>query len=84
MKWNQNTDADGAVYVTLGSPSPDPSHAGVYRDAAKTGLVASGELAPGESVVKLLSENNSGLTAVFDFEGGSFDNAISITVVPQY
>jgi hypothetical protein len=83
VKWNQNTDPDGAVYVTLGSPSSDPSKAGVYRDAAQTHLVASGELAFGETVVKLLSQNNSGLTAVFDFEGGSFDSAISITAIPR-
>ena len=83
VKWNQNTDPEGIVYVKLTAPAAMVFRVELYRDRARTRLVASGETASAVGAVKLVSENNSGLNGVFKIEFNSDTAEIRLAAIPR-
>ncbi|WP_346294111.1 neuraminidase-like domain-containing protein [Sphaerothrix gracilis] len=84
VEWNQNTDIDGKLYVTLSRSSTATLWVvDVYRDPERTQLVASGNRSSAQGTVELLPENNSGLsgTVEIDYQADTAD--IEISVIPD-
>ncbi len=81
-EWNQNTDPEGRVYVTLENPAATVFRVELYQDIARTKRVASGEIATASGKVRLVSENNSHLSGLFEIAFTADSTAISIAAIP--
>ena len=82
VKWGQNTDREGVIYALLSNPAANVFRVELHRDSTRTNLVASGEIATASGTVKLVSENNSGLSAIFELVFKADDAAISFAAIP--
>jgi len=80
--WNQNTDPEGNVYVTLINSAATVFRVELHKDAARTKLVAAGEIATASGTVRLNPENNSRLSGTFEIAFSTDSIAISIAAIP--
>jgi hypothetical protein len=78
----RNTDPDGFGYVRLSSSAAAEFTVELYRDPARTQLVADGHRSSATGIVSLIERNASGLTGTvtIDFSGGS--NTTVISAIP--
>lgn len=83
VRWGQSTDSEGVVHVTLVNPAPAVFRVELHQDALRTRLVASGEIATANGMVKLVSEANSKLSGVFEIAYTADSTVISIVAVPS-
>lgn len=84
VEWNQNTDANGMVYVSLVNPGAGVFRVELHSDSARTKLVASGEIATASGTVKVVSENNSRLFGFFEIAFTVDSTSISIAAIPTF
>jgi len=84
VKWNRNTDIDGNLHLSLRNPAADIFRIKVYRDAARTALVASGEHEAKEGTVVLSPENGSGLRGSVDLNFVDGSEGIIVSAVPEF
>ncbi len=86
--WSHNTDADGFVYLTISTVATAALHSEVkvYRDSARTQLVAAGvaEAEAGPRTVNLVAKNASGLNGTVTVSGMSPEyDGVSVALVPK-
>lgn len=86
--WSHNTDEDGLVHLTVHNfvTTAVNTYVEVYRDAARTQLVAAGtaSAASGNRTVKLISKNGSRLTGAATVAGTfAEDTGLSVALVPK-
>lgn len=60
VAWDHNTDADGYVYVSLLQPAANVFRVELFRDEARTQLVAAGESGSHDGLVQLISQAPGG------------------------
>lgn len=82
--WEQNTDPEGRVHATLVNPAGAGFRVELYKDPARTILVAAGEIATASGTVKLVQENNSGLSGVAEIAYTADSASISIAAIPTF
>ena len=83
VEWGQNTDPEGRVYVTLVNPAAIVFRVELYKDPQRTKLMASGEIATASGTVKLVQENNSNLSGLFEIAFTADSKTISIAAIPK-
>jgi Tc toxin complex TcA C-terminal TcB-binding domain/Putative peptidoglycan binding domain/Repeat of unknown function (DUF5648) len=81
--WQSNTDPDGLVYVSLTKTASSAIRVEVYRDLARTQLVAAGEQAKATDPVALVAVNNSGLSGRLELNYSADTTDIELRVFPQ-
>ena len=86
--WAHNTDEDGLVHLRVQNfvTSQLVSEMEIYRDSARTILVASGKASvlSGNRRVKLSPKNASGLSGSITVSGASADNTdVSVALIPK-
>jgi hypothetical protein len=82
--WGQNTNSEGMVYVTLANPAANVFRVELYQDSLRTKLVASGQIATASGTVKLVNENNSGLSGVIEIAYTVGSSTIAIAAIPTF
>ena len=82
--WDQNTDSGGMVYVKLINPAANVFQVELYQDSDRTKLVATGKITTASGTVKLVEQNNSGLSGVVEIAYTSGSNTISIAAIPTF
>lgn len=81
-EWNHNTDATGQIYLSLTNPAAGIYRAEVYRDQARTQLVASGDASAPTATIRLAPKNDSALNGTLDVTYTADTTDISLTVIP--
>lgn len=84
VAWERNTDLNGFIHVSLTKPSASAYQVTLYRDAARTSVVASGQSASAAGAVSLQPQNNSGLAGDFIINYTANSSAISLAAVPTF
>jgi hypothetical protein len=82
--WGRNTDPEGIIYVTLAKIASANVRVELYRDQARTKLVASGEIATPSGSVRLAQKNNSRLSGVVEIAYTADSTTISIAAIPSF
>lgn len=82
VAWGRNTDADGVAYLTLSNTAQSPDVA-IYRDFARTQLIASGSLAPPATAVALTPQNGSLLDARIELQASFETKTIELQLIPK-
>lgn len=83
VTWGQDTDPDGVIHLTLTNPDPAIFRVELHRDAQRTILVASGEIATATGIVKLVPESNRRLSGTCEIAFTADTSAISISAIPS-
>jgi hypothetical protein len=84
VEWGRNTDPDGYIYLNLAAPSPDTVSFDLFKDAARTHLVASSGPVDGTKPVVTLPQNSSDLSGTFELASATPSNAIFLNAVPNF
>jgi hypothetical protein len=84
VAWDINTDENGAVHLSLTRPRPDHSVVEIFRDRARTQLLASGFRRSNKGPVDLRPENLNGLSGQVIIAYQSDTQDISLVVVPNF
>ncbi len=79
VEWSRNTDTNGIIYVVLKRGLNNTFRVELYRDQARTQLVAVGERTSATGIVVLGEQNNSGLSG--SIEIGYTSGSTTITLV---
>lgn len=82
-EWNENTDTAGLVYLSLTNPA-GVYRVEIYRDAAHTLLVGSGEIGAATGTVRVFPQNNSGLSGTLGVAYTADAADISLGLVPTF
>lgn len=82
VAWGRNTDRDGVAYLTLSNTAQSPDVT-IYRDAARTQLIASGSLTPPAAAVTLTPQNGSLLHARIELQASSDTKTIELQLIPK-
>jgi hypothetical protein len=80
VSWNINTDPEGLIHVSFRSRRGGASSIEVFRDAARTELIASGAWNGATDTVELAEKNHSGLSGTFQVV---LDNPLSVNVLEE-
>jgi hypothetical protein len=84
VRWGTNTDANGQVYISLiQTTMPTMFRVFVYADEARRQVVALGERDTPTGPVKLIPENSSGLSGVFEIAYTADTATVTIAVVSK-
>src|SRR5262249_16282502 len=81
-QWSHNTDALGLIYLDLFKLNPTTFGVGVFSDAARTQVIASGERNSQIGPVRLSPEEGSGVTGVVEIDYKADEIDMSISAVP--
>ena len=84
VEWNRNTDERGFVFVRLINPAAGVYRVELYRDRARTLLVASGQCSTATGSVDIQPENGSDLSGRFEIAFQTGGDGIEIAVVPTF
>jgi hypothetical protein len=84
VAWNQNTDPNGRIYIWLRRPAAGGFRVELYRDAARTQLVASGQRLSPAGKVEVSEENGSGLSGAFELNFITGSDDIELSVIPEF
>lgn len=82
VAWGRNTDRDGVAYLTLSNTAQAPE-VSLYRDAARTTLIASGSLIQPGSALLLAPQNGSLLSGRIELQASSDSAAIELQLMPK-
>ena len=82
VEWERNTDRRGTIYVRIWNESSSAFHIEVYRDSARSELVAAGKRATGSGPVTLFQRNKSGLSGEMQLVYWGGTSTIEISVIP--
>jgi Tc toxin complex TcA C-terminal TcB-binding domain len=82
-EWPRHADAEGAIHVTIRQLGSGLVQLELYRDEARTALVAAGDRPDKIGPIALSARNDSGLTGTFDVRYQADSTAISLAAVPR-
>jgi hypothetical protein len=83
VEWNRNTDVDGFISIKLTSLAAGGFKVELYRDKARTLLVASGQGSTFKGTVEIRSENFSGLSGQIEIAHVADSNKIQLSAIPE-
>jgi hypothetical protein len=83
IEWRRNTDDEGAIHVTLRQLGSGLAQLELYRDQARTVIVAAGDRPDKMGPIALSARNDSGLTGTIDVRYQADSAAISLAAVPR-
>jgi hypothetical protein len=82
-EWGRNTDPDGIICIDLSTPGPGLVNIQLFKDAARTQLVASSGPVDSTKSVVALPESSSDLSGSFQLTSPASSNAIFLSAVPN-
>jgi hypothetical protein len=82
IEWYKTTDAEGKVYLRLTKPAGSTYLVEVFRDAARSVLLASGSISTAQGVVELTPYADGGVRGFFGLNYTNGGATISISVIP--
>ena len=84
VEWGRNVDADGSVHVRLSRPSAAVFRVELFRDAARTKLVAAGERSSAQGSINVTAKNASELSGKLTIAYTANTDAIELVVIPRF
>ena len=82
VTWNQDTDADGVIYLSLTNPGATTWQVDLYADGGRTRQVASGTSTGATGSINLQPMGDSALTGTVDINYSADSSSISLQVFP--
>jgi hypothetical protein len=82
VEWRRNTDDNGVIYAAV-FKTPLAYEVGLYRDAARNQVVATGVFTDRVEVVQLAETNNSGLTGAISIRYVADSTTIAFQAMPM-
>jgi peptidoglycan hydrolase-like protein with peptidoglycan-binding domain len=83
IEWNRNTGSDGSVYLRLSRPAATVFRVELFRDSARTELVASGERSSAHGTLTVSAKNASELSGKLSIAYTADTDDIEIVAVPR-
>lgn len=83
MEWNRNTDNEGFIHMVLKRLPSGDVQVELYRDQARTALIAGGERTGSVGPVPVTSSNDSGLSGTLEVSYTADTSAIALAGLPR-
>ena len=83
IEWRRNTDAEGLIHARIRRSADGIVHVELYRDEARTDLVASGEDSGGPGRIALAAHRDSGLTGHVSVVYQADTATVALAAVPR-